>query len=195
MTTEGQRDLRGRRVALLIAPVGTEQVEFTEPRAAVENAGANVDVVSTQTGTGRTMNGDVDPGEVFPVDTTCSQVSSEDYDALVVPGGTVGADTLRANSEAVEFVRGFVAAGKPVGVICHGPWILVEAGAVMGRTLTSFPSLQTDIRHAGGAWVDKEVVTVQGLVTSRDPNDLPAFCAQIVKEFAEGPHGSRAPRA
>jgi protease I len=185
-------ELRGRRIALLISPVGSEQVEFTEPRKAVENAGATVDVISTRSGQAQTMNGDVEPGDEFGVDKTFSQVSPEDYDGLIVPGGTVGADTLRANSEAVEFVHALVAAGKPVGVICHGPWVLVEAGVVKGRTLTSYPSLQTDIRNAGGIWVDREVVTDEGLVTSRKPDDLPAFCSKIVEEFAEGKHPARA---
>ena len=181
-------ELQGRKVAILVAPVGSEQVEFTEPKKAVEDAGASVDVVGLQTGEAQTMNSDVNPGESFTVEKAVSDVSSGDYDALIVPGGTVGADNLRGSDEAVDFVRGFFEAGKPVGVICHGPWTLVEADVVRGRTLTSYPTLQTDIRNAGGTWVDEEVVTDQGLVTSRNPDDLPAFCDKIVEEFAEGKH-------
>jgi protease I len=185
-------ELQGRKVAILLAPVGSEQVEFTEPKKAVEDAGAEVDVVGIQTGEAQTMNSDVNMGETFTVEKTFSDVSVEDYDALIVPGGTVGADNLRANQEAVEFVRGFFEQEKPVGVICHGPWTLVEADVVRGRTLTSYPSLQTDIRNAGGEWVDEEVVTDQGLVTSRNPDDLPAFCSKLVEEIAEGKHAEQA---
>lgn len=181
-------ELQGRKVAILIAPVGTEQVEFTEPKKAVEDAGAEVDVVGIQTGEAETMNSDVNPGESFTVEKTFSDVSSDDYDALIIPGGTVGADTLRATDEAVSFVRGFFEAGKPVGAICHAPWALVESGVLEGRKVTSFPSLQTDIENAGAQWVDEEVVTDQGLVTSRNPDDLPAFNDKIVEEFAEGKH-------
>jgi protease I len=185
-------ELQGRKVAILLAPVGSEQVEFTEPKKAVEDAGAEVDVVGIQTGEAQAMNSDVNMGETFTVEKTFSDVSVEDYDALIVPGGTVGADNLRANQEAVEFVRGFFEQEKPVGVICHGPWTLVEADVVRGRTLTSYPSLQTDIRNAGGEWVDEEVVTDQGLVTSRNPDDLPAFCSKLVEEIAEGKHAEQA---
>ena len=185
-------ELQGRKVAILLAPVGTEQAEFTEPKKAVENAGASVDVVGIQTGDAQTMNSDVNPGETFSVEKTFSEVSAEDYDALIVPGGTVGSDNLRGDPEAVNFIRSFFEQEKPVGVICHGPWTLVEADVVKGRTLTSYPTLQTDIRNAGGTWVDEEVVTDAGLVTSRNPDDLPAFCSKLVEEIAEGKHAEQA---
>jgi protease I len=181
-------ELQGKKIAILLAPVGTEQVEFEESKKAVETEGATVDVVGLQTGDAQTMNSDVNPGDTFTVEKTFSEVSADEYDGLIVPGGTVGADKLRGSDEAVSFVHSFFEQAKPVGVICHGPWMLVEADVVKGRTLTSYPTLQTDIRNAGGNWVDEEVVVDQGLVTSRNPDDVPAFCAKIVEEFSEGKH-------
>jgi protease I len=184
-------ELQGKKIAILLAPVGSEEVEFTEPKKAVEDEGASVDVVGIETGDAQTMNSDVNPGETFTVEKTFTEVSADEYDGLIVPGGTVGADTLRSDENAVNFIHSFFEQAKPVGVICHGPWTLVEAGVVSGRTLTSYPTLQTDILNAGGNWVDEEVVVDQGLVTSRNPDDLPAFCAKVVEEVAEGKHAEQ----
>lgn len=175
--------LNGRRVAILAAD-GVEQVELVKPREALSEEGAAVDLVSLKSGRIQAMNGDIEPADTFDVDRVVSEVGVDDYDALVVPGGTVNPDNLRSDENAVGFVRDFVAAGKPVAAICHGPWILVEADVVRGRTVTSYPSLRTDLRNAGGTVVEEEVVTDQGITTSRKPDDLPAFCERIVREFA-----------
>jgi protease I len=185
-------ELQGRTVALLIAPAGTEEPEFVEPKKAVEAAGATVHVISSEPGEARAVNGDLEPGGSYTVDKTFAEVAARDYDALIIPGGTVGADKLRGDAAAVGFIRNFFDQGKPVAAICHAPWTLIEAGVVAGRTLTSYPTLQTDLRNAGAEWQDAEVVTDQGLVTSRNPSDLPAFCAKVVEEIAEGKHEGQA---
>jgi deglycase len=180
-------ELKGKRVAFLMANEGVEQVEFTEPRKAIEEAGAEVDVVAPKADQIQAFN-HLDKAATFDVDKTTSDAKADDYDAVVLPGGVANPDALRLDKDAVRFLREFFAAGKPVGAICHAPWMLVEADVVDGRTVTSWPSLQTDIRNAGGNWVDEEVVVDSGLVTSRKPDDLPAFNAKIVEEFAEGIH-------
>jgi protease I len=178
--------LDGKKVAILAAE-GVEQVELTEPRKAVTDEGAEIVMLSLEAGEIQAFN-HLDKGETFTADKAVKDVRADDFDALILPGGVANPDVLRTDPDAVGFVRDFVAAKKPIGVICHGPWTLVEAGAVKGRTLTSWPSLQTDIRNAGGTWVDEEVHVDSGLVSSRKPDDLPAFCAKIVEEFCEGPH-------
>jgi protease I len=184
--------LSGKRVAFLTANEGVEQVELTEPKKAVEAAGAEVDLLAPEAGLIQAFN-HLDKGDRFEVDRAVGDADAGEYDALVLPGGVANPDQLRTKEEAVEFVRAFFAAGKPVGVICHGPWTLIDAGVVKGRTLTSWPSLETDLRNAGAEWVDEEVHVDEGLVTSRKPDDLPAFNAKIVEEFAEGVHeGQRA---
>jgi len=180
-------ELSGRRIAILAAD-GVEQVELVQPRDAVQAAGATTELLSLHDGEIQAVNSDINPADTFAVDTVVSDASADDYDALLLPGGVANPDNLRMDESAVEFVRAIFGAGKPVGVICHGPWTLVEADVVRGRTLTSYPSLRTDIRNAGGTVVDEEVVVDEGLVSSRNPDDLPAFCAKIVEEFAEGVH-------
>jgi protease I len=180
-------ELHGKRIAILAA-TGVEQVELEQPRDAVEQAGAETEVLSIQDGEIQAMNGDIDKGDKIQVDRLVSDASPDDYDGLILPGGTMNPDKLRMDENAISFVQDYFRTGKPVGVICHGPWTLVEADVVRGRTLTSWPSVRTDIRNAGGNVVDEEVVTDQGLVSSRSPDDLPAFCAKLVEEFAEGEH-------
>jgi protease I len=175
-------ELQGKKIAFLVAPEGVEQVELTEPWDAVRNAGGTPELISTDSGKIQAFN-HLDKADRFPVDRVVSEVSVSAYDGLVLPGGVANPDFLRMDEDAVGFVRSFFEAGKPVGVICHGPWPIVEADVVRGRTITSWPSLKTDIRNAGGTWVDEEVVVDDGLVSSRNPDDLPAFCAKIVEEF------------
>jgi deglycase len=182
--------LQGKRVAFLATDM-VEQVELTEPWKAVEQAGGTPELISLEEGEIQGFN-HYDKGDTFKVDKTVEEASASDYDALVLPGGVGNPDTLRGDENAVEFVREFFEQAKPVGAICHGPWMLVEAGVVRGRKVTSWPTLQTDIRNAGGEWVDEEVVVDQGLVTSRKPDDLPAFNDKIVEEFCEGKHAEQA---
>ena len=182
-------ELQGLRVAFLTANEGIEQVELTEPWKAVEQAGGKPELIAPKEGKAQGMN-HLDKADAFKVDKTTSQAKAEDYDALVLPGGVANPDQLRMDRPAVEFVQAMFRAGRPAAAICHGPWTLVEAGLVDDRTLTSWPSVQTDIRNAGGNWVDREVMVCDGgpnvLVTSRKPDDLPAFCSKMVEVFANG---------
>jgi protease I len=182
--------LQDKRVAFLATDM-VEQVELVEPWNAVKAEGAEVELISLEEGEIQGFN-HYDKADKFKVDRTAEEARADDYDALVIPGGVGNPDTMRTNENAVQLVRDFFEQGKPVGVICHGPWMLVEAGVVRGREVTSWPSLQTDIRNAGGNWVDEEVVVDQGLVTSRKPDDLPAFNKKIIEEFAEGIHEEQA---
>jgi len=178
--------LSGKRVAIL-ATDGVEQVELTEPRKALDSAGALTKVVSPKPGSIKGWN-HTNWGDPIKVDVTLENTSSDDYDALLLPGGVMNPDHLRTNASAVNFVRAFFEAGKPVAAICHGPWLLVEADVVRGRNVTSWPSLQTDLRNAGANWTDSQVVTDHGRVTSRKPDDIPAFNKKMIEEFAEGVH-------
>jgi len=178
--------LSGKRVAIL-ATNGVEEVELTEPRKALDEAGARTQLVSPKSDKIKAWQHD-HWGSEIPVDVPLSRARAEDYDALLLPGGVMNPDHLRLEEKAVEFVRAFVQAGKPVAAICHGPWLLVEADVVRGRTVTSWPSLRTDLRNAGADWVDREVATDEGLVTSRKPDDIPAFNKKMIEEIAEGVH-------
>jgi protease I len=179
-------ELQGKHVAFLFTE-GVEQVELTEPLEAVRKAGAEAELISLEKGEVEAWN-HFDKGDKFTADKAVSDVDASEYDGLVLPGGVANPDQLRMDKDAVKFVRDFFEQHKPVGVICHGPWMLVEADVVKGRKVTSWPSLQTDLRNAGADWVDEEVVVDNGLVTSRKPDDLPAFCAKVVEEIAEGQH-------
>lgn len=183
-------ELSGKKVAIL-ATDGVERVELEQPRDAVTDAGAEVELLSLHEGEIAARNHDLEEAGTFTVDGLVSQASVGDYDALLLPGGTVNPDQLRMDDDAVGFVREFFESGKPIGTICHGPWTLLEAGVVAGRRITSWPSVRTDLRNAGATVLDEEVVVDDGLVSSRSPDDLPAFCAKIVEEFAEGHHPAR----
>jgi protease I len=181
--------LTGRKIAILVTD-GFEQAELTEPRKALQQEGAETTLIAPAPGKVKGWN-HRQWGDEFPVDLPLEQADPNAYEGLLLPGGVMNPDRLRMNPKAVGFVRSFVDAGKPIASICHGPWLLVEADAVRGRTVTSWPSLQTDIRNAGGRWVDQEVVVDQGLVTSRKPDDIPAFNAKMIEEFREGKHHGR----
>jgi protease I len=185
--------LEGKRVAFL-ATDGVEQVELTEPWAKVQQEGGTPELISLESGTIQGFQ-HLDKGDTFSVDRTAADASVDDYDGLVLPGGVANPDFLRIDENAVRFVRAFFEAGKPVAAICHAPWTLVEADVVRGRTVTSWPSLETDIRNAGGEWVDEEVLVENGLVTSRKPSDLPAFCDKLAEEICEGRHDNQALQA
>jgi protease I len=185
----GDQKLRGKKVAILAADM-FERVELEQPRQALEDAGATTEVISIHDGEIQGFD-HFDPAAKVKVDRTVEEVSVDDYDALLIPGGVGNPDQLRGDENAVNFVRDFFTANKPLAVICHGPWVLVEAGVVRGKRVTSWPTLETDIRNAGGEWVDEEVVVDGGLVTSRKPDDIPAFNEKMIEEFAEGPHAQR----
>jgi len=184
-----EQKLKGKKVAILAADM-FERVELEQPRKALEDAGAETEVVSIHSGEIQGFD-HFDPANKIKVDKTVEEVSPDDYDALLIPGGVGNPDQLRGDENAVNFVRDFAQAKKPMAVICHGPWMLVESGVVRGRRVTSWPTLQTDIRNAGGEWVDKEVVVDEGIVTSRKPDDIPAFNKKMIEEFCEGVHTQR----
>lgn len=181
--------LKGKKVAILMTD-GFEQIEFTSPQEALEAAGAATVVVSPKKGEVEGWN-HYEKGDKFPVDVPLDQARAEDYDALLLPGGVANPDQLRVEPKALEFVRAFFEQHKPVAAICHGPWTLIDAGVVKGRRMTSYKSIKTDLINAGAKWEDKEVVVDQGLVTSRDPNDLSAFNRKVVEEIAEGKHAAQ----
>lgn len=178
--------LQGKKIAFLVTD-GFEQVELTTPWEHIKMAGAEAELIALEEGNVQGYH-HLDKGDAFKADKSITDVSAADYDGLVLPGGVANPDALRTNQDVVEFIRGFFTEQKPVAAICHAAWTLVEADVVNGRTLTSWPSLRTDIQNAGGNWVDQEVVVDQGLVTSRKPDDLEAFCSKAIEEFAEGKH-------
>ncbi|WP_187264010.1 type 1 glutamine amidotransferase domain-containing protein [Pontibacter beigongshangensis] len=178
--------LAGKKIAILVDN-GFEQVELTDPQKALEGAGAETHIISPQDGEVKAWK-HTDWGDKFRVDKKIKEARAEDYDGLLLPGGVMNPDHLRGNKEAVAFVDKFLTSGKPVAAICHGPWTLIETGKVKGLKMTSYPSLQTDLKNAGAEWVDQEVVVDKGIVTSRNPNDIPAFNKKIIEEFAEGKH-------
>src|SRR5687768_5042417 len=182
-------ELLHKRVAILAAD-GFEQVELTKPKEALEEAGATVSIISTNSDQIQGMH-HADKGDSFDVDMPVSDAHADEFDALMIPGGLMNPDTLRSAPEALEFVRAFFRAGKPVAAICHAPWVLIDAGVVRGRRLTSWPAIQSDVKNAGGTWVDEEVVVDNGLVTSRRPDDIPAFNRKMIEEFAEGIHAKQ----
>jgi len=185
--------LKGKIVAIIAADM-VEQIELTEPRKALEDAGAETHLISMKAGEIQGFN-HFDKADRHKVDKTIEEVDASDYDALMIPGGVGNPDQMRGDENMVRFTRDFFEQGKPVAAICHAPWVLVEAGVVSGRTLTSWPTLQTDIRNAGGEWVDQQVVVDQGLVTSRKPDDIPAFNEKMIEEFAEGKHAGQAQKS
>lgn len=187
------RKLDGKKVAILVTD-GFEQVEMTKPREALDEAGAETKIVSLKSGKIQGMH-HADKGDKFDVDLTLDEARPEEFDALMIPGGLMNPDVLRSNEDALEFTRHFFREGKPVSVICHGPWVLIDAGVVRGRTLTSWPAIKTDVKNAGGKWVNEEVVVDNGLVTSRKPDDIPAFNKKMVEEFCEGRHEAMATAA
>jgi protease I len=181
--------LQGKKIAFLMSNEGVEQVELTEPLEAIRGCGAEVELLAPEAGEIQAFN-HLDKGERFAVDRTVGEADAGEYDGMVLPGGVANPDQLRTDDDALEFIRAIFEAGKPVGAICHAPWVLIDAGVASGRTLTSWPSLETDLRNAGAEWVDEEVHVDNGLVTSRKPDDLDAFKAKLVEELAEGVHDS-----
>lgn len=188
-----KEDLSGKRVAIVVAN-GFEQIEMTDPREALDEAGAETDLVSNEGGEVKGWE-HTEWGETFDVEVSIDDANPDDYDALLLPGGVMSPDRLRRDERVLAFVRAFFEAGKPVAAICHGPWTLIDAGVVEGRRVTSYPSIRKDLENAGAEWVDEEVVVDQGLVTSRRPDDLPAFDAKMIEEFAEGRHAEQQERS